>query len=180
MDRLVMSDAVAQEEHALHPILDVGSNSPRVARARVLRKRRGDGRHPQRGQVRLRAEESPEPEIQLGDHSAVDFLILAPGSPPSGLDDVPDAISVPAQEELPSVVPQLWPFLRLPVGDESHVDRIAKDHFKAAEILMERGSDLRIPVVEPDRRLNVTVGVVQVRRQPVCREPLNDDLRIEP
>ena len=43
----MVSDAVAQEVQALHSILHIGSNPPRIAGVRVLWKRRGNGWHPQ-------------------------------------------------------------------------------------------------------------------------------------
>ena len=157
VDRLMMSNTVPEEVNPLDPIINSLANRSRIAMVWVVRERvrqRGD---PQRGQVRLRAEESPESETQLRDDLAVDLGHASTSGSAAGLLDVVECPrTVLAGEELASLVPDRRPALSRAVGKERLVDRVAEHDLEPADVLVESATHPRVPVVESESLLQVT------------------------
>lgn len=112
MNRFVMGNEVAEIVEPLHPVAHIGSDLFGVNRIRVMGKRRGDGRHPQGGQVTGGAEVPPEPEAQFGedlDAAARAAALLAGRSSLRFFDVAPLAGPASALKERPSAVPRLRP-----------------------------------------------------------------------
>jgi hypothetical protein len=154
----VVSDAVPEEVDPLHPIVNSLAHCSGITPIRVVRERICNRWHPERGQVRLRAQEPPEAEAQLGDDLAVDLGQPSTGRPIAGHLDVSDRSGtvVPAREQLATPVPDHRPTLGRAIGDECFVDGVAEHDLKSSDVLVESAADLRVPVVERERMLEVT------------------------
>ncbi len=85
VDRLVVCDAVAREVELLHSFLDLLPDLVGVPGLRVQGECRPYRWYPQRGQVSLMAQVSPEPEVQLGDDLAIDLGPMTPVARPRAL-----------------------------------------------------------------------------------------------
>lgn len=144
-------------------------------------KRRGDGRHPQGGQVTGGAEVPPESEAQFGedlDAAARAAALLAGRSSLRFFDVAPLAGPASALEERPSAVPRLRPTPRIAVVAERLVDGVAEQDFKPPEIGQQRRSGKGVPVVKPDRGRNIAARRCQIGLEPLFGEPLNKGLLV--
>ena len=126
VDRLVMRDPVPEEVKTLDTIFHIGPDPVRVIRRSVLSKRRGKRRYPQRSQVPVTAQESPEPESKFRDDPAVELGLSSPCCALTSIgDDLPHLRRL-STKEMPLPVPGPLPSFGRAESNERTVHRIAE------------------------------------------------------
>ena len=152
VDWLMVRDSISQRVKAPHATSHIGANLTGIVVGGMLRKYRGEARHPHRRVVRGFAQEAPEPEVQFGDDSAVHLTTLpTPGDAlASGIDIGPGPRSTPTGEQMRLPVPRGAPRLGCAMADERMVNGVAKHHFEPCEVFVQRCCRPDVPVVERD------------------------------
>ena len=175
MNRLVVRDAVAREVELLHSVLDLLPDLVGVPGLRVQGESRPYRWYPQRGQVSLMAQESPEPEVQLGDDLAIDLGLMMSGGPiASPSDGLVHWFVLFAAKQVVLLIPGAFPATDLAVFDECVRDDVPENHLETTDVLMHGCARSDVPVVEAQRFSKISAGLRKVRTESLSREALSN------
>ena len=152
VDWLVVRDAISQCVKAPHSTSHVGANLTGIVASGMPRKDSGEAWHPHRRVIRGFAQEAPEPEVQLGDNSAVHLATLptAGGALASPMDIGSSSRGTPTGEQMRLPVPRGAPRFGCAMSGERLVNSVAEHHFEPSEVFVQGCCRPEVPVVERD------------------------------
>ena len=180
VNRLVVCDAVAREVELLHSVLDLLSDLVGVPGLWVQRESRPNRWYPQRGQVSLMAQVSPEPEVQLGNDLAIDLgPMTLSGTIASASDGLAHRFVLLAVKQVALLRPGAFPAVDHSVFDDRVGDDVPENHFETTDVLVYRCACPDVPVVETQRFSKVSTGLRKVRTESLSREASSNCLVVD-